>query len=121
FTFQMCKGWLYLHLPKNKSTVMKILSKLFLAAIMAAFSTTIYAQEISPLEGRWDMVISQDGKELTSWLEIRHSGTHTLVGRFVYASGSARPISEVKVNDGKFSFAIPPQWEEGNSYLEFEG
>ncbi len=102
---------------------MKILSNLFLAAIMvlAAFSTTIYAQEISPLEGRWDMVISQDGKELPSWLEIRHSGTHTLVGRFVYASGSARPISEVKLNDGKFSFAIPPQWEEGNSYLKFEG
>lgn len=102
---------------------MKILSNLFFTAafVLSCFSTTIYAQEISPLEGRWDMVISKDGKELPSWLEIRHSGTHTLVGRFVYAMGSARPISEVKVQDGKFGFAIPPQWEEGDSDMKFEG
>tara|TARA_R110002020_G_scaffold445961_1_gene657947 strand:+ start:19763 stop:20635 length:873 start_codon:yes stop_codon:yes gene_type:complete len=79
------------------------------------------AQEANPLEDRWDMVIKQEGKELPSWLEIRHSGNHTLVGRFVYAFGSARPISEVKVKDGKFTFAIPPQWEQGNSDMKFEG
>ena len=89
--------------------------------MLMAMATVAYAQQINPMEGRWDMVISQDGKELPSWLEIRHSGTRTLVGRFVYAMGSARPISEVKVKDGKFSFAIPPQWEDGNSYMEFEG
>lgn len=84
-----------------------------------------YAQEHKPampgLEGRWDMVIAQDGKELPSWLEVRHSGNHTLVGRFVYAFGSARPIAEVKIKDGKFSFAIPPQWEPGDRDMEFEG
>ncbi|MCM4163897.1 MULTISPECIES: DUF1080 domain-containing protein [unclassified Arenibacter] len=89
--------------------------------MLMAMATVAYAQQINPMEGRWDMVISQDGKELPSWLEIRHSGTRTLVGRFVYAMGSARPISEVKVKDGRFSFAIPPQWEDGNSYMEFEG
>ena len=67
------------------------------------------------------MVISQDGKELPSWLEIRPSGSRTLVGRFVYAMGSARPISEVKIEDRKFSFSIPPQWEEGNRHMEFSG
>jgi|TARA_R110000744_G_scaffold100475_2_gene193808 hypothetical protein len=90
-------------------------------SFILAFTTLSFAQQINPLEGRWDMVISQEGEELPSWLEIRHSGSRTLVGRFVYAMGSARPISEVKMKDGKFSFAIPPQWEDGNTYMEFEG
>ncbi len=84
-------------------------------------ASLVYGQEANPIEGRWDMVIMQDGKELPSWLEIRHSGTHTLVGRFVYASGSARPIAEVKLTDGMFSFAIPPQWEPGEGDMEFTG
>ncbi|SMG31498.1 3-keto-disaccharide hydrolase [Arenibacter troitsensis] len=90
-------------------------------SFIMAFTTLSFAQQINPIEGRWDMVISQEGKDLPSWLEIRHSGSRTLVGRFVYAMGSARPISEVKMVDGKFSFAIPPQWEDGNTYMEFEG
>lgn len=89
--------------------------------LILASTTLSFAQQINPIEGRWDMVISQEGEELPSWLEIRHSGSRTLVGRFVYAMGSARPISELKMKDGKFSFAIPPQWEDGNTYMEFEG
>src|SRR5680860_1228163 len=84
-------------------------------------SSTVKAQEANPLEGKWDMVIQKDGAELPSWLEIKHSGLKTLVGHFVYANGSARPISEVKENDGTFSFSIPPQWEDADSDLEFEG
>ncbi len=79
------------------------------------------AQKINPLEGRWNMIIEQEGKKLPSWLEIKHSGTKTLVGRFVYAFGSARPISEVKLNNEKFSFSIPPQWEPGDGDMQFEG
>lgn len=67
------------------------------------------------------MIINQDGRELPSWLEIRHSGNRTLVGRFVYAFGSARPIAEVNLKDGKFNFSIPPQWEQGDTYMKFEG
>ncbi|MCK0146292.1 DUF1080 domain-containing protein [Arenibacter sp. F26102] len=89
--------------------------------LLLASTTLSFAQEINSIEGRWDMVISQEGEELPSWLEIRHSGSRTLVGRFVYAMGSARPIAEVKMKDGKFSFAIPPQWENGDTYMEFEG
>jgi hypothetical protein len=70
--------------------------------------------------GRWDITISQLGKSLPSWLEVQKSGTHTLIGRFVYAFGSARPISEVKVADGKYSFSIPPQWEPGTRNMDFE-
>jgi hypothetical protein len=66
------------------------------------------------LEGRWDITIHAPGKELPSWLEVRHSGLHTLVGYFVGVSGSARPISKIQLEGEKFSFSIPPQWEEGN-------
>jgi len=83
--------------------------------------TGILAQESNPLEGKWDLVIEQNGKQLPSWLEVKHSGLNTLVGRFVYANGSARPISEVETENGKFSFEIPPQWEDADSDLEFEG
>ncbi len=75
----------------------------------------------SPFEGRWDMTITMGAKELPSWLEIQHSGFKTLVGRFVYAGGSARPISKVNTTEGKFSFTIPPQWEDSPRDLEFEG
>ena len=70
--------------------------------------------------GRWDLVIDQGGKSQASWLEVQKSGTHTLIGRFVHSGGSARPISEVKVNDGKYSFSIPPQWDAGNRNLDFQ-
>jgi len=70
--------------------------------------------------GRWDITIDKSGKSLPSWLEVQKSGTHTLIGRFTYAFGSARPISEVKVKGGKYSFSIPPQWEEGNRNMDFQ-
>lgn len=86
-----------------------------------SISTRATAFEGSPLEGRWDMVIEKDGQKLPSWLEIEHSGTSTLVGSFVYAFGSARPIAVVNVVDGKFNFSIPPQWEKGTRNMDFEG
>jgi hypothetical protein len=70
--------------------------------------------------GRWDITIEKEGKSLPSWLEVQKSGTHTLIGRSVYAFGSARPITEVKVSDGKYSFSIPPQWETANRNMDFE-
>ena len=85
------------------------------------FTSNLFAQDSKALEGRWDLTISKDGQELPSWLEIRHSGHKTLVGRFVYAFGSARPVAHVKAKGTKFSFAIPPQWEEGERNMEFEG
>lgn len=70
--------------------------------------------------GRWDITIEKDGKTLPSWLEVQKSGTHTLIGRFTYAFGSARPIAQVMTNAGKYSFSIPPQWEEGSRNMDFE-
>jgi hypothetical protein len=96
-------------------------SKFVLIALLFVSTITLMAQDTKVLEGRWDLVVSKDGKELPSWLEVKHSGNHTLIGRFVYAFGSARPISEVKFKDGKFSFSIPPQWEPGDRNMDFEG
>lgn len=79
------------------------------------------AQNADPLEGRWNLTVSYEGKELPSWLEISHSGRNTLIGRFTYAFGSARPIAEVKKFGDVFYFSIPPQWEEGASDMEFQG
>ncbi len=85
----------------------------FLFTITSLLLSTFFiqAQEAKALEGTWNLIITEDGKKFPSWLEISHSGTSTLVGRFCYKMGSARPVAEVKVNDGKFSFAIPAQWE----------
>jgi hypothetical protein len=59
-------------------------------------------------------------KDVPSWLEVMHSGRKTLIGRFVYAFGSARPVAEVKPIDGKYNFSIPPQWEPGDRNMDFE-
>ena len=78
----------------------------------------VYAAAI---EGRWDMTVQVNGRELPSWLEVTHSGRATLVGQFVGFGGSARPISKVNFDNGKFSFAIPPQWEQEENDLKVEG
>jgi len=85
----------------------------FLFAVSCLLLSTLIsqAQDTKFLEGSWNLIITEDDKEVPSWLEISHSGNSTLVGRFCYKFGSARPVAEVKVNEGKFSFSIPAQWE----------
>lgn len=100
-------------------------SKIIILAVLLVAYVSVIAQDTKALddrlEGRWDLVVSKDGKELPSWLEVEHSGYRTLVGRFVYAFGSARPISHIKFKDGKFTFSIPPQFEPGDRNMDFEG
>ena len=89
---------------------------------LVVFSSNVsQAQEGHPLEGKWNLTIDQEGEKLPSWLEIRHSGTNTLIGRFTYAFGSARPVAEIEKHGELFSFTIPPQWEPGAANMEFEG
>lgn len=73
------------------------------------------------LIGRWDITMDQDGKPVPSWLEVKLSGVSTLVGSFVGESGSARPVAEVVLKGGRFSFSIPTQWEKGEQDLVLEG
>jgi hypothetical protein len=77
--------------------------------------------EPKDLIGRWDITIDREGKPAPSWLEVKLSGSRTLVGYFVGISGSARPVAKVNFDNGKFSFSIPPQWERGNQDLVLEG
>lgn len=73
------------------------------------------------LIGRWDITMDENGKAVPSWLEVKLSGNSTLVGSFVGSSGSARPVAEVKFDNGKFSFSIPPQWESGDQDFVISG
>lgn len=83
------------------------------------FASPLPAQE--PILGRWDITVQTAGKESPSWLEVKHSGHSTLVGYFVGASGSARPIAKVDFKDGQMRFSIPPQWEKEQNDLVVEG
>lgn len=103
--------------------VRRIFTYLLIPSVLVLFacdSAKANYPDSSSIEGRWDITINMAGKEHPSWLEIRHSGLHTLVGHFVGTGGSARPISKVSYSGGKMSFSIPPQWEEGND-LSVEG
>jgi len=75
----------------------------------------------STIEGRWDIVVHQPDREVPSWLEVTRSGVRTLVGRFVGGGGSARPVSKIYYDAGKFHFSIPPQWERSDNDLTVEG
>lgn len=109
-----------------KKTTQTILYKLLfpLGIIVIAISATDASKENYPLpptlEGRWNITIQTPGKGSPSWLEVTHSGLHTLVGHFVGITGSSRPISRIQFDGTKFSFSIPPQWEEGDD-LKVEG
>ena len=81
----------------------------------------IVMADVKDLIGRWDITVDKNGKPAPSWLEVKLSGTHTLVGYFVGTSGSARPVAKINFDNGKFSFAIPPQWEAGNQDFVIEG
>ena len=70
--------------------------------------------------GRWDLSVQGANGGFPSWLEVRLSGTSTLVGRFVGQFGSARPIGRVDFKDGVVRFAIPPQFEQGSDDLRVE-
>jgi hypothetical protein len=104
----------------------RILWILALPAVLLSFarsglSPSIPTQEASPLEGRWDLTLQGNGKSWPSWLEVSHSGTHTLVGQFVGIGGSARPISRVEFSNSQLHFSIPPQWESGTGDLVVDG
>jgi len=73
------------------------------------------------LIGRWDLIVRGTDVEYPSWLEVRLSGRRSLVGTFVGRFGSARPIGKVEFTDGRLRFSIPPQWEDRNEDLVFEG
>jgi hypothetical protein len=88
------------------------------------FLSTILAISMSfgqTIEDRWDINVDKNGKPNPAWLEVWHSGHKMNVGRFVYIVGSSRPVSKVNVEGNKFSFSIPPQWDNADNDLYVEG
>ena len=73
------------------------------------------------LIGRWDLTVKREEGESPSWLEVKRSGRKTLVGYFVAHNGSARPVSKIDFNQGKVSFSIPPQWDDSDKDMVFNG
>ena len=82
----------------------------------------VFAQDLasSTAIGKWDLEVEYGETWLPSWLEVKLSGNKALVGYFVAAGGSARPISEIHDKEGMISFSIPPQWS-GNHNMQFTG
>ncbi len=66
---------------------------------------------VEAVQGRWDIDLMYENQRYPSWLEIKRSGHSSLVGQYVGAFGSARPISKVEVKGDHIEFTIPPQWE----------
>lgn len=102
-----------------------IKSKLFLFALLLTSFLSIgnmaSAQTQKELTGRWDLTVDIDGKKAPSWLEVKLSGIKTLVGYYVAHNGSARPISKVNFKNGKIQFSIPPQWDNADQDMVFNG
>ena len=94
--------------------------KTTLTLLAALFIIQSFAQTAS-IVGRWDITITINNRPYPSWLEVEKSGYKQLVGSFVGIAGSARPISVVHFADNKISFSLPPQWEQGDNDLKFEG
>jgi hypothetical protein len=91
-------------------------------AILSAKANNIHSltSDSATIAGRWDMTIYMPDREAPSWLEVELSGNHTLVGRYVGISGSARPISKIFFSESKMHFAIPPQWDKGDNDMVFD-
>ncbi len=100
---------------------------LLMSPVKSAFSAgselsaSVQTIDSKDLIGRWDITVDENGKLAPSWLEVKLSGTHRLIGHFVGTSGSARPVSKINFDNGKFSFTIPPQWESGDQDFVIEG
>jgi hypothetical protein len=99
-------------------------ARILCAMIAAALGTRALAAQrpgTPPVVGRWDITVSGENAHYASWLEVQWSGDRTLVGRFVGGSGSSRPISKLEFSADTLRFSIPPQWEQGDHDLHFEG
>ncbi len=107
-------------IPSIKKKFTQYLLLITVLLFIVSKNNFLFAQEGSPLEGRWDITIHTPGKDFPSWLEVMHSGVKTLVGRYVGIGGSARPISKVNFVNNKMSFSIPPQWERNDNDVSFE-
>ncbi|MDI6401320.1 DUF1080 domain-containing protein [Balneolaceae bacterium ANBcel3] len=105
--------------------------------LLPASAISKSSDERMDILGRWNITVVIEDEELDNlglfrhglmdeagfpaWLEVRLSGFSRLIGYYVGYEGSARPVAEVKYEDGTYHFSIPPQWMtiEEDIYFEF--
>ena len=73
------------------------------------------------LQGRWDLEVQGPQGSYPSWLEVRKSGSRTLVGAYVGQFGSARPVAHIRGTGEAFQFTVPPQWEQRTTDVDVQG
>ncbi len=105
---------------KSNYRTPRLLGLVAISCLLVFQTFSLKAQDHS-ITGRWDLSVQRNNETLPSWLEVKLSGFKTFVGYFVADVGSARPISEIIFEDGKVSFHIPPQWENSDKDMFFEG
>lgn len=100
-------------------TVQVVLIYFILLLPSFALSQSIPGSEVA---GSWNITVQTEEGERPAWLQIKTSGTSTLVGKYVGMEGSARPISNIEYSEssGSYSFAIPPQWIPTETDMHFE-
>ena len=109
----------------NTTRLLTNLSKVICYFLLLMISSNAISQHqqpaLSPVAGRWDITIDNNGKPQPSWLGVWLSGNNTLVGEFVASGGSARPISKVFTSSDSFYFSIPPQWDRDTADMMIKG
>src|SRR5262245_18991156 len=94
---------------------------ILLVAVGAGLKFRADAQAPPAVIGRWDVTVRGKDGSYPSWFEVHQSGFRTLVGSYVGQFGSARPIAEVKFDNGSIRFVVPPQWERRQTDVVYEG
>lgn len=102
----------------NRIFLLLIVTATFITVTAFSYKQTIMAD--NDVIGRWDLTVNMGDRIAPSWLEIKLSGIKTLVGQFVADGGSARPIAQVHVKEGKITFSIPPQWDRTDKDMVLE-
>jgi hypothetical protein len=97
-----------------------LLTTFLLLVCLTAFTKKPMTIANNDIIGRWDLTVNMGDRIAPSWLEVKLSGIKTLVGQFVADGGSARPIAQVHVNEGKIHFSIPPQWDRTDKDMVLE-
>ena len=107
----------------NMTRTRKAVLAVLILLICMSSANVLATQQTPPpaIVGRWDITVQSPAGNYPSWFEVHRSGYRTLVGQFVGQSGSARPIANVEFANNQFSFSIPPQWEQRDTEVKFEG
>ena len=106
-------------MTRTRKAVLAVL--FFLICTSGASTMATQQQPPPPIVGRWDVTVQSPTGNYPSWFEVHRSGYRALVGQFVGQSGSARPIANVEFANNEFRFSIPPQWEQRDTEVKFEG